>query len=180
MIPDFQSMSGARVSVAHEPDVATGIELHHATDAKFHRLPVVTGLMRELDNLLLGLGCARGPRRAVAHIGVELLLDGVLVADPAYREAYARGLAHDPEIDWRADGDAERFSRLLARLREYGPPHDLERPAAIVQRLARVLGPRPLIAPSPADLRAIATALADYQPRVVVAAETVMRAMRNA
>ena len=136
--------------------------------------------MRELDDLLLRLGCARGPRRAVAHIGVELLLDGVLVSDPAYRDAYTRGLAHDPEIAWRDDGDAARFAGLLERLRAYGPPDDLERPAAIVQRLARVLGPRPLIAPSPADLRAIATALAEYQPRVDVAAATVMRAMRNA
>ena len=178
MLPDFQTMSGARVLRTPDADVATGIDNHHATDSKFHRLPVVTGLMRELDDILERLGCARGPRRAVAHIGVELLLDGVLVAETAYRAAYLAGLAHEAVIEWRDPGDGERFARLIARLREYGVPEDLKRPASITQRLARVLGHRPLLAPSPDDLRAIGTALVEYQPRVVVAAETVMRAMR--
>ena len=180
MLPDFQTMSGVRVARTADADVAAGIDFHHATDAKFHRLPVVTGLMRELDAILERLGCARGPRRAVAHIGVELLLDGVLVAEPAYREAYLAGLAHEAVIEWRDPGDDERFAQLISRLRAYGVPDDLKRPTAIVQRLARALGHRPLLAPSASDLRAIETALVDYQSRVAVASETVMRAMRNA
>jgi hypothetical protein len=180
MLPDFQTMSGVRVARTADADVAAGIELHHATDAKFHRLPVVTGLMRELDAILERLGCARGPRRAVAHIGVELLLDGVLVTVSAYREAYLAGLAHEAAIEWRDAGDDERYAKLIARLRAYGVPDDLKRPTAIVQRLARVLGHRPLLAPSASDLRAIETALVDYQSRVAIASETVMRAMRNA
>ncbi|MBA3393195.1 MAG: hypothetical protein H0T89_11145 [Deltaproteobacteria bacterium] len=180
MLPDFATMSGARIANdgAHGSDVATGIALHHATDATFHRLPVVTGLMRELDALLDDGGCARGPRRAVAHIGVELLLDGVLVDDPSYREAYARALAHDAIVIWREPDDPARYAILMSRLRAHGVPDDLRDPRSITHRLARMLGHRPLLAPSPHDLRVIGAALVTYQARVAVAAATVMRAVR--
>ena len=80
MLPDFATMSGARLAEAHDDaGVTLGIALHHRTDGAFHHLPPVLALMRELDDRLERAGCARGPRRAVAHIGVELLLDGVLV-----------------------------------------------------------------------------------------------------
>jgi acyl carrier protein phosphodiesterase len=179
MLPDFATMIRARLADASDPDVAAGIAHHHATDAAFHGMPAVLGLMRELDERLAALGCARGPRRAVAHIGVELLLDGVLVEEAAYREAYAAGLAHDPGgVCWRDDDAVPRFHGLLERLRAYGVPEDLKKPHAITQRLQRMLAHRPLLAPSPADLVAIDRALAAFQPRVEVAADTVLRALR--
>jgi hypothetical protein len=180
MIPDFSTMSGARVASTTDTGVAAGIELHHATDAAFHTLPVVTGLMRELDEALQRRDCARGPRRAAAHIGVELLLDGVLIDEPPYRDAYMNGLTHEAPIVWREAGDDARFAALLARLRSYGLPEDLKRPESITTRLGRMLGHRPLLAPSPDDLRAINAALVELQPRIVVATDTVMRALRAA
>ena len=182
MLPDFATMSGARLSTtapSPDADIASGIDLHHATDAVFHRAPVVLGLMRELDERLAAGGCARGPRRAVAHIGVELLLDGVLVDNATYRDAYVAALAHSPDgIAWREPDDPPQFARLLTRLRTYGAPLDLQRPDAIAQRLHRMLSHRPLLAPSASDLVAIKTALVDYKHRVEVAADTVLRAVR--
>jgi len=180
MIPDFSTMSGARVTSTDDADVAAGIELHHATDAAFHALPVVTGLMRELDDALARRDCARGPRRAVAHIGVELLLDGVLLDEPSYRDTYLRGIAYDAAIDWREPGDDRRFAGLIGRLRGHGLPDDLRRTDSITLRLHRMLAHRPLLAPSGADLDAIRAALADYQPRVIAATEAVIRALRHA
>jgi len=179
MLPDFSTMSGARLAGTADRDVETGIELHHATDAAFHVLPVVTGLMRELDDALVARGCARGPRKAVAHIGIELLLDGVLVDDAGYRAAYQRGLAHElAEVAWREHGDDQRMARLLDRLRGYGVPDDLRKPDAITYRLSRMLAHRPLLAPSPDDLRAIGAALAELRPRVEVATDSVVRGLR--
>jgi len=180
MLPDFATMCGGRLEAADDPHVTDGIALHHATDAAFHTLPVVTALMRELDAELDRRGCARGPRRAVAHIGVELLLDGVMVGEPTYRAAYLSGLAHDAVLHWRGADDAPRFASLIERLRSYGIPGDLCSPDAITTRVARVLVRRPLLAPSPDDLRAIRAALFAFQPRVNVAAEAVVRALRAA
>jgi len=179
MLPDFATMVRSRLGEPDDAAVAAGVAHHHATDAAFHGLPAVLGLMRELDERLAALGCARGPRRAVAHIGVELLLDGVLVEEAAYRDAYAAGLAHDPAgVRWRDDDGPPRFETLLARLRAHGAPDDLRRTHAITQRLHRMLAHRPLLAPSAADLSAIEKALAAYQPRVEAAADTVLRALR--
>jgi hypothetical protein len=182
MVPDFATMAGARVvSAERDADLAAGIAIHHATDAAFHALPSVTGLMRELDGHLARLGCARGPRRAVAHVGVELLLDGVLVAEPSYRVAYTRALAYDASaLAWREADDAERFAQLLSRLRTHGVPDDLRRTDAITARLSRMLRHRPLLAPSPDDLVAIHTALEAHRGRVGVATDTGLRALRVA
>ena len=84
MLPDLATMCAARLAAADaqpDPDLARGIALHEATDAAFHKLPAATALMRELDDRLDRAGCARGPRRAVAHVGTELLLDGVYIDD---------------------------------------------------------------------------------------------------
>lgn len=180
MLPDFSSMCGARVIGSDDEDVADGIALHHATDSAFHNAPVVLGLMRELDERLERGGCAKGPRRAVAHIGVELLLDGVLVDNDEYRDAYMLGIEYDAPITWRDPGDRTRFETLLERLRTFGVPDDLRKPEAIVYRLSRVLAHRPLLAPSSQDLAVITVALIEHKPRVQVAAETVLRMVRAA
>jgi hypothetical protein len=172
-------MCGARLGDATDPEIAAGIALHHATDHVFHALAPVEALMRELDAHLDRLGCTRGPRRAVAHVGIELLLDGMLVDEPAYRDVYLAALACDPaRVTWRDDDGPARFTMLIERLRGYGVPDDLRDPAAITARLARILAPRPLLAPSPSDLRAIGTALVAQKSRVAVATETVVRGLR--
>jgi hypothetical protein len=135
MLPDFATMSGARLAEPTDAAIAHGIELHHKTDAAFHHLAPVLALMRELDGHLEAAGCARGPRRAVAHIGVELLLDGVLVDTEAYRTHYMAGLGYDATaVRWRHDGDDARFAVLLTRLRAHGVPDDLRKPESIAHR----------------------------------------------
>jgi hypothetical protein len=178
MLPDFATMCRSRLADPEDDAIARGIAHHHATDAAFHHLPAATALMRELDGLLEARGCARGPRRAAAHVGTELLLDGVLVEDRAYRDAYSAALAADPAgVRWRDAEGADRFPVLLARLRAHGVPEDLKSPDAIAERLHRMLAHRPLLAPNGADLAAIRGALAEHQPRVQVATATIMRAL---
>lgn len=159
MLPDFATMAGLRLPASTDPDVQAGIALHHATDAAFHTLPPVLALMRDLDARLAHLGCARGPRRAASHIGIELLLDGILVDDPSYRDAYTRALHHDDPSLTFATTPPDRFHFLLVRLRAHGVPYDLRNPDLITHRLARMLAHRPLLAPSRSDLAAIAQAL---------------------
>jgi len=181
MLPDFATMSGARLAEAVDPTIARGIALHHATDAAFHDLPPVLALMRELDDRLEAGGCARGPRRAVAHIGIELLLDGVLVSEPTYRDAYVAALAYDPAgVSFRHDDDPPKFTALHTRLKGYGVPDDLQRPESIVHRLHRMLAHRPRLAPNASDLDTIKTSLVAQKPRVEVATDTVIRALRAA
>jgi len=179
MLPDFATMSRVRLAEPSDPAIARGVEMHHRADGVFHQLPVVLGLMRELDGKLTAANVARGPRRAVAHIGVELLLDGVLVEEPSYRDAYLGALAHDPAgVQFRDEADADRFAMLHTRLRSYGVPDDLRQPDSIVHRLSRMLAHRPLLAPNATDLAGIRSSLTAFKPRVEIAAASVLRAMR--
>lgn len=179
MLPDFASMCGGRLELQEpstDPEVAAGIALHHRTDAVFHHLPPVLALMRELEQKLTAAGCSRGPTRAVSHLGVELLLDGVLVGEAADHQLYLEALAYPPEgTRWREPEHVERFAALRERLAHYGVPDDLRRASSVTERLLRVIGRRPLLAPKGRDAAIIASEIAGYQARVEVAAETVMR-----
>lgn len=176
MLPDFGVMCGARVAGADDAHVARGIALHHATDAVFHHAPAVVALFRDAEARLTAAGCRRGPTRAAAHVGVELLLDGALLDDARHRDAYAAALDVDPAVvTWRDDGDPARFAALHLRLRAYGVPDDLRRPRNAAERIFRVLAGRRLLAPDATERAAIAVMLEELAARVAVAADTITR-----
>jgi len=150
MLPDFSSMLRLRPPASSHPVVARGVAFHHATDEAFHELAVFRELCSDAMRLLAERGVSRGTRRAVAHVGVELLLDVELSTDEAARTAYLDGLraARDPAIvaslSWRTD-QQERLVRLAARLEERS---DSAKPstAVLVERLVRTLSERPRLA----------------------------------
>ena len=181
MLPDFQTMCGARATTIDDAAIAHGVDLHHRTDAAFHGLPAFSGLVRELEQRLASAGVSRGPMRAVGHVGVELLLDGVLLGDLSGRTAYLAALAHPiTSITWRDAGDDARFAQLHARLVTYGIPDDLARPEAVAHRVLRMTAHRPLLRASATEASSIRTELAAIAPRVRVAADTIVRSLRAA
>jgi hypothetical protein len=179
MLPDLRGMAGGGELGVLPDELARGVALHHATDAVFHVLPAVSGLMRDLGLALAARGVSRGPMRAAAHLGVELLLDGVLAragAPQHYQVALEVAL---PEA--LAGGDAElatRWGRLLVRLRDVGLPTDLAEPRVAAQRIVRAIAHRPRLAATPAEAGAIEAALGELAPRVEVASEAIMRGVR--
>ena len=184
MVPDFALMARSKLAKPATTDaaVADGIALHHRTDAAFHGLPVVLGLMRELGERLAAYGCARGPARATGHIGIELLLDGELASDTSNAQAYISALTTQSSVlRWDADDDvdgAAAMAQLHQRLIAFGVPYDLARTDSIVHRLQRMLHDRPRLAPSAQDLLAMQRAIDDLRQRCVVATPTVLRSLR--
>lgn len=126
MLPDFVSMSGARLESVDEDatarrEVLLGIEVHHATDAVFHSTPHFLHYCSSLTKALESAGVRRGTAMAVGHIGAELLLDRWLLhfVDAApYLDAIEFGEAHSASIRLTKDA-GPRLSGLLGRLREY-------------------------------------------------------------
>jgi len=178
MLPDFQTMSGARTTAVADADLGAGVDLHHRTDGVFHRLPVVTGLMRELYDRLHAAGVSRGPARAASHAGMELLLDGVLVDSAAHRDAYLEALAIDPVP---ATFDApDRMAFVLGRLRQHGVPFDLRRADAVTSRIVRMTAGRPLLAAKGDEPDKMRRVFAGFRDRIEVAAPAVVIALRAA
>lgn len=180
MLPDFASMCGGRLDAQVDPPLAVGVELHHATDAVFHRAPVVVGLFREASERLTARGVRRGPTRAAAHVGVELLLDGVWLDDAAHRRGFLDALAYPAPVRWRDDGDDARYRALHGRVRAYGLPTDLLDGDGVARRLARTLAGRPLLAPTADEVAAIAAVMTELVARVAAAAPTVLTQVRAA
>ncbi len=179
MLPDFETMSGGRIARADDDAVARGIALHHATDAVFHQAAPVRALFAATEDRLYARGCRKGPTRAAAHVGVELLLDGLLLDGVGHVDAYLAALAIAPvPVTWRDPGDDDRFAILHGRLIAHGAPSDLRRPAAVATRVFRTLAGRRLLAPGPDEQRAIAAVLAEVAELVARELDGVLAAIR--
>ena len=150
MLPDFASMSGTRLLGAGDDRVAGGIEHHHMTDAVFHRCEIFLDQEHDGTKRLQEVGLWRGSAMAVAHVGTELILDGLLLDEPGLRETAidAMTVATDPalQLEWSAGG-AEKFARLCARLEQVEDLGVEYRDSArLAKRLYLILRRRPRLA----------------------------------
>lgn len=172
MLPDFAAMSGARVDQVHRPDLAAGVDYHHRTDAVFHAAPSFRAQLARGTRALRARGVHRGGAMGAAHVGVELLLDGVLAADPVARSAYLAALAVDLEgaVSWATRDGHERFRDLVERLADHGVPDDYGDPDVVAGRVARVLSRRPRLSLNPDDVTEVRNWLREIRPSVTNAA----------
>lgn len=143
MLPDFESMTGARVLNSRDADLERGIALHHRTDDAFHGTPVFVALCRRAIVALSASGVRRGTARAVSHIGTEMFLDGILADDESHAKTYLDALApnHMAAVDWDDGGLA--FEKLRVRLERWGAPRDYGDPDFVLDRLQNALRDRP-------------------------------------
>jgi hypothetical protein len=105
--------------------LAAGIRLHHETDRVFHATSTFQSLEHRARLGLSAAGLSKGPRRALAHIGIEFLIDDELGPSDARRVVIAcygaalRFGAHPacrPLLHWRNTQDSDRFAHLCRRL----------------------------------------------------------------
>jgi hypothetical protein len=161
MLPDFAAMIRARPPATSDPAIAAGIEFHHRTDGAFHRSAAFLELSRAALDWLLARGVGRGSARAVAHIGVEMLLELPLARDARGQRAYLGALdgAVNAELGGRvawADADEPvRFERLRRALLTRGSVIEDVASDVIAERLTRALSSRPLLALDPTAQRAV-------------------------
>ena len=152
MLPDFAAMIGARPPGATHGGIAAGIDFHHRTDDAFHRCASFLELSHAAFRWLIERGVGRGSARAVAHVGVEMLLELPLAADARGQRAYLGALdgAGDPglgpDVAWASAEERARFERLRVTLWTRGAVIPDVAPEVIAQRLGRALAGRPLLA----------------------------------
>jgi hypothetical protein len=92
MLPDLCAMVGMDCPRGNNGDLNAGIEFHLSTDSLFHQTEMFTSHNRRALAELRTLGISRGPARACAHMGVEMLIDAVLAEQHEYLEAYREAL----------------------------------------------------------------------------------------
>jgi hypothetical protein len=155
MLPDFAGMLRQRPPLAQNADITSGVAFHHRTDGVFHACKTFSKLSAEALDWLLRSGLARGSARAVAHVGVEILLDSALVQQPGARKAYREALeAADIErlgssIEWLDERTRFEFEKLRCVLLQRAVDDSQFGSSAtpfVAFRLERAMAARPRLA----------------------------------
>jgi len=183
VLPDLLPMAGLSIRSGHgevrNPSLtvtrtAAGWALHHRVDEVFHELPAFRTGVQALRVELRATALGTGPRRAVAHVGWELLLDDALADDAetlaAFRGALLVGRRYDDHPAWRS---------LVDRLLEVHP-HGPSTTTAIAERVHRAVSRRPRLAFDAAHLDDVSAVLDRHRSSITDAAPAIVDAVTRA
>jgi hypothetical protein len=181
MLPDFAAMIGARAPATSHGDLEAGMRFHYRTDEVFHRSTAFVELTRSAFRWLTAHGMERGRARAIAHVGVELLLGAALYPAAPVRRAYVGALqgAAGPHLgrhlEWAAPEERLGFENLRVRLLARSLTLDDLAPEVTAQRLRRALSGRPRLALDDAAERVACDWVRVARPSVVAEAPALAR-----
>lgn len=181
MLPDFVGMLRLSRPELSDAVLARGVRFHHQTDEVFHELPAFVRLSREAFAWLSARGLPRGPSRAVAHIGVEMLLDEVFASDASAREQYRAALRVPlgTRLSFPIPPDAERLAGLQRTLLERAETAFPASPELVAQRIRRTLAGRPRLATDDTAEELLARWVATTRPSVQSEGAEVFAALRR-
>jgi acyl carrier protein phosphodiesterase len=170
MWPDFSGILSIKAE-SSSPSVQSGILFHHQVDAVFHQGAHFVSLQRSAFESLQRRGVPRGPARAVAHIGVELLLDAELAGDTAETQHYRAvlGRAETAAREWFPSLNEVETTRLLQWCQRLGERAERIAPRTseqLAERLAGILEARPRLALPSANLRAVSEWVEEIWPEI--------------
>jgi hypothetical protein len=178
MLPDFYGMLGLKAAATTHAELARGIRFHHVSDEAFHESLAFTALTHDARQWLTSAGLPKGPTRAVAHIGVELLLDPVLLSTSTARDSYLRALSAGSSIQGAlplSPEEAQRLRELTELLLARGTPDAAQTLSGTVTRIRRALAQRPRLALDDAGEALVRNWVVAAEPNVVGCAPDVIR-----
>ena len=147
MLPDLANMLRTSPPQARHAELDAGIRLHHETDRVFHDTEAFRTLEADARLDLANAGVPKGARRALAHVGVEFLIDAELAARTPEWTGYGLALEFGrsdtcgERLDWQNPQTRPRFAALCERLSAVAGVRAEN--ARIAQRLVAALAGRP-------------------------------------
>jgi hypothetical protein len=184
MLPDLAAI--ARVRIARPTgELGEGVAFHHACDDVFHESAWFRDTNRSLRDALVDAGVDSGPARACSHAGVEMLLDGRLVADDTI-DVSARVVldavrAGAPRLGPLAPDDLRDV--WVERLQMIGGSLDPGRyrdARFVAERLHRMTTGRRRIELHAEQVDTVTATLREFQPGIAEAAPHVLGDVRRA
>jgi hypothetical protein len=142
-------------------DIESGMQFHWRTDEVFHRSPAFLTLTRQAVLWLSARSVRSGSALAVAHVGVEVMLDAALSGDARAQRAYRAALesgARDGlgrHVSWASGEQLDRFDALRGRLLARGAITADIAPETVAERLRSALATRPRLALDDASVQAV-------------------------
>lgn len=180
MLPDLARLAPLDAAEVIDPEIRRGIAFHLRTDAIFHDHPTFVGWHFAALGRLRARGLPKGPLRAAAHIGVEMLLDDALARSDESVTAYEAALTYGIEsASLLFEGGGREFAGLCALLRERARTQ-LPTDERLALRLGHTLGRRPRLRATDEELRVIARELGALRSAVEADATTLLDDLRSA
>ena len=183
MLPDLAAI--ARVRIARPTgELGEGVAFHHACDEVFHESAWFRGANRALRDALVDAGIDSGPARASSHAGVEMLLDGRLVADDSV-DVHARVVLDAVSTGAPALGPLapdDMRDEWVERLQMIGTSLDPARyrdARFVAERLHRMTQGRRRIELRADQVDTVTAALREFQPGIADAAPDVVTQVRR-
>jgi hypothetical protein len=180
MLPDFVGMLRLGKPRVTDDALARGVSFHHRTDHAFHDLPSFQRLSRQTFAWLTQRSLPRGPARAVAHVGIEILLDEVMARDAAARNAYLSALSVplDQALSFDTPGDLVRLETLRRNLSEHAATQLAPTAELVALRIRRTLAGRARLATDDAGERLLCEWVAAARPWVAAEAPQLLASLR--
>jgi len=181
MLPDFASMLRTRPPLATLDTLSAGVSFHHRTDDAFHGSQSFLEFSRQASSFLSDRGLSRGTARAVAHVGVELLLDAAFAGENGANEAYLSAVAcalGEPVrgfIFWQTSDVSERFQQLCRSLRNRGRFQENPASELVAERLRGILADRPRLAMDERGLLVVREWVSSARSRITSGAPQLLR-----
>lgn len=181
MLPDFVGMLRLSRPTVLDPVLARGVAFHHKTDEAFHELPPFLGLSRQAFAWLSERQLPRGPARAVAHVGIEMLLDELFAEQESARDAYRAALRVPLAalLSFPVGPDPERLSGLQQALLGRAATALTPTAALVAERIRRTLAGRPRLATDDAGQALLADWVTCARPLVASVAPEIFASMRQ-
>jgi hypothetical protein len=177
MLPDLCGFARVRAVRGAPGALGEGVRFHHASDAVFHGSRLFGERCAGLASRLEARGVRRGPARGVAHVGLELLLDGWLARAAGVPRGYRESLERAETLlgEGALELEARRgVAAVCLRVHASPLPEAYVDAAFVCERVERALAQRPFLALQAGELEAVATALgeaalacADWAPSVL-------------
>jgi hypothetical protein len=170
MLPDLIAMAGAKLAAPEHPDLVEGLALHHTTDRVFHRTETFLALQASAQRQLASAKVRPGPRRAAAHVGVELMIDAELGLDDHIHQLYLEALDRAANGEFREFLNLSREEALVleevcVRVRKRSTERQTSAPA-LTERLRRALHHRPRLRLASSELPSVEIWLERTRPDV--------------
>lgn len=183
--PDLARMARVPVATTGSAHHLAGVAAHHRTDAVFHELAWFRDHNRRLVGDLADRGLRRGPARGAAHVLIELLLDGALLADRGHAATFARPweAMSAPDHDAVAvvgPGHHDQWVDFLGQLTSRLDPSAYGDPTYAADRTTNTLARRPRLAMTDAEAEVLRHVAADLRPTIAAEADLVLTSTASA
>jgi acyl carrier protein phosphodiesterase len=183
--PDLVRMAGLPMVAEGPPGFLAGVSAHRRTDAAFHESDWFRTHNRALVADLGARGLRRGQARGAAHVLIELLLDGVVLADDAHAATFAvawdaLGRVDDDALSMVSPEHHQHWTAFLGQLTTRLDPAAYADPSYAADRTSGTLSRRPRLALDDTEQAVLRSVSVDVRTSVATGADQVLASVAGA